>query len=65
MTAIVALRVRDELHAIERVAGLNLTFGVYDWGRSPSRARHPSRTTASTSSAPIRSSSWAIASFPG
>ena len=37
MTAIVALRVRDELRAIDRIAGLNLTFGVYDWGRSPSQ----------------------------
>jgi acetyl esterase/lipase len=37
MTAITALRVRDELHAIDRVAGLNLTYGVYDWGRSPSQ----------------------------
>jgi acetyl esterase/lipase len=36
MTAAVALRVRDELHAIDRVAGLNLVYGVYDWGRSPS-----------------------------
>lgn len=37
MAAIVALRVRDELDAIDRVAGVNLTFGVYDWGRSPSQ----------------------------
>jgi acetyl esterase/lipase len=37
MTAITALRIRDELHAIDRVAGLNLTYGVYDWGRSPSQ----------------------------
>jgi acetyl esterase len=37
LTAAVALRVRDELDAIERVIGLNLAFGVYDWGRSPSR----------------------------
>ena len=37
MAAIVALRVRDELDAIARVAGLNLTFGIYDWGRSPSQ----------------------------
>jgi acetyl esterase len=44
LTAIVALRVRDELRAIDRIAGLNLTYGVYDWGRSPSqrgmRAHH-------------------------
>ena len=37
MTAIVALRIRDELGAIDRVDGLNLVFGVYDWGRSPSQ----------------------------
>ena len=37
MTAAVALRVRDELHAAERIDGLNLVFGVYDWGRSPSQ----------------------------
>jgi len=37
MTAAVALRVRDELGAIDRVDGLNLVFGVYDWGRSPSQ----------------------------
>jgi acetyl esterase/lipase len=37
MTAAVALRVRDELGAIDRVDGLNLTFGVYDWGRTPSQ----------------------------
>src|SRR5262249_34689648 len=37
MTAAVALRVRDELGAIDRVDGLNLTFGIYDWGRSPSQ----------------------------
>jgi acetyl esterase/lipase len=37
MTAITALRVRDELDAIDRIAGLNLTYGVYDWGRSPSQ----------------------------
>ena len=43
MTAITALRVRDELHAIERVKGLNLTYGVYDLGRSPSqRGMRPS-----------------------
>jgi acetyl esterase/lipase len=37
MTASVALRVRDELGAIDRVDGLNLVFGVYDWGRTPSQ----------------------------
>jgi len=37
MAAIVALRIRDELGAIDRVAGANLVFGVYDWGRSPSQ----------------------------
>jgi acetyl esterase len=37
MAAIVLLRIRDELHAIDRVDGANLVFGVYDWGRSPSQ----------------------------
>jgi acetyl esterase/lipase len=37
MTAIVALRVRDELRAIDRIDGLNLTFGIYDWSGSPSQ----------------------------
>lgn len=37
MAAAVALRIRDELQAIDRVAGLELVFGVYDWGRSPSQ----------------------------
>jgi acetyl esterase/lipase len=37
MAAAVALRVRDELDAIDRVLGLELVFGVYDWGRSPSQ----------------------------
>src|SRR5262245_41017806 len=43
MTAAVALRVRDELGAIDRVDGLNIVFGVLDWGRSPSqRGARPS-----------------------
>jgi acetyl esterase/lipase len=37
MTAAVAVRIRDELGAIDRVDGLNLVFGVYDWGRTPSQ----------------------------
>jgi acetyl esterase len=37
LSAAVALRIRDELAAIDRVAGLNLVFGIYDWGRSPSQ----------------------------
>jgi acetyl esterase/lipase len=37
MSAIVLLRIRDELHAVDRVAGANLVFGVYDWGRSASQ----------------------------
>jgi len=37
MSAIVLLRIRDELRAIDRVDGANLVFGVYDWGRSPSQ----------------------------
>jgi acetyl esterase/lipase len=37
LAAIVPLRIRDELDAIDRISGLNLVFGVYDWGRSPSQ----------------------------
>jgi acetyl esterase/lipase len=37
MSAIVLLRIRDELQAASRVIGANLVFGVYDWGRSPSQ----------------------------
>ncbi|MHB8463532.1 MAG: alpha/beta hydrolase [Acidimicrobiales bacterium] len=37
MAAAVLLRIRDELGAVDRVAGANLVFGVYDWGRSPSQ----------------------------
>jgi len=37
MSAIVLLRIRDELHAADRVLGANLVFGVYDWGRSASQ----------------------------
>jgi acetyl esterase len=37
MAAAVLLRIRDELHAADRVVGANLVFGVYDWGRSPSQ----------------------------
>jgi acetyl esterase len=40
MAAAVALRVRDELHAIDRVAGLNLTYGELDWsGNASQRGR--------------------------
>ena len=37
LSAAVALRIRDEFDAIDRVAGLNLVFGVFDWGRTPSQ----------------------------
>ena len=37
MAAAVALRVRDELHAADRLIGANLIFGVHDWGLSPSQ----------------------------
>ncbi len=37
MTAIVALRIRDELGAIDRVIGCNMVFAVLDWGMSPSQ----------------------------
>jgi len=36
LAAAVLLRIRDELGAIDRVAGANLVYGIYDWGRSPS-----------------------------
>jgi acetyl esterase len=34
--ALTTLRIRDELGAIDRVAGVNLVFGVYDLGGTPS-----------------------------
>jgi acetyl esterase/lipase len=38
LAAMVALRLRDKLAgAFSRVVGLNLVFGVYDWGRTPSQ----------------------------
>lgn len=37
MAAITTLRIRDELRAADRIAGVNLVFGVFDWGRSPSQ----------------------------
>jgi len=37
MTAVVALRIRDELGAIDRVDGCNIVFGVLDWGMAPSQ----------------------------
>ena len=36
LAAAVLLRIRDELGAIDRVAGANLVCGVHDWGRNPS-----------------------------
>ena len=43
MAAAVALRVRDELGAIDRVLGLNLTYGELDWSGNPSQlGRRPS-----------------------
>ena len=36
LAAAVLLRIRDELGAIDRVAGANLVYGIYDWRRSPS-----------------------------
>ena len=50
MAAAVALRVRDELHAIDRVIGLNLVYGSFDWSATPSQ-RGRRGPTASTSSA--------------
>jgi acetyl esterase/lipase len=41
--ALTALRIRDELGAIDRVAGANLVFGVYDLSGTPSnRGSRPS-----------------------
>ena len=37
MAAAVLLRIRDELGAIDQVAGANLAYGLHDWGRSPSQ----------------------------
>lgn len=37
MAAAVLLRMRDELDAAHRVDGVNLVFGVFDWGLSPSQ----------------------------
>jgi acetyl esterase/lipase len=38
LTALVALRLRDRIPgAIDHVIGLNLVFGVYDWGQTPSQ----------------------------
>jgi acetyl esterase/lipase len=38
LTALVGLHLRDNLpDAMQRVLGLNLVFGVYDWGRTPSQ----------------------------
>ena len=36
ITAGTALRMRDELHAVDRIAGLNLVFGGYDFSLTPS-----------------------------
>jgi acetyl esterase len=36
LAAAVLLRIRDELGAIDRVAGANLLYGVYDWGPNAS-----------------------------
>jgi acetyl esterase len=36
MAAAVALRIRDELHAIDRVVGLNLIYGELDWSANAS-----------------------------
>ncbi|MCU0310072.1 MAG: alpha/beta hydrolase [Acidimicrobiales bacterium] len=37
MAAAVLLRVRDELGAADRVDGVNLVYGVFDWSHSPSQ----------------------------
>lgn len=43
MTAAVLLRLRDELDALDRVAGASIVFGVLDWGGNPSQ--HGRRVT--------------------
>jgi acetyl esterase len=37
MAAAVALRIRDEIGGIDQVDGVNLVFGVHDWGGNPSQ----------------------------
>jgi acetyl esterase len=37
MTAAVMLRVRDELGSADRVIGVNLVYGVFDWSMTPSQ----------------------------
>ena len=37
MTVAVALRIRDDLDAIDHVLGINSVFGIHDWGRPPSQ----------------------------
>jgi acetyl esterase len=36
LAAAVLLAIRDQLGAVDRIAGANLVYGVHDWGRSPS-----------------------------
>ena len=36
LSAVTALFIRDSLHAIEKVKGLNLVYGCFDLGRTPS-----------------------------
>jgi len=36
LAAVTTLFIRDSLHAIDRVKGVNLIYGVYDLGRTPS-----------------------------
>ena len=36
LAAAVLLRIRDELGAVDRIAGANLVYGVHDWGRNAS-----------------------------
>jgi len=37
MTAVVTVRIRDELGAADRVLGANLVYGVFDWSLTPSQ----------------------------
>lgn len=36
LTAVTTIYIRDSLHAIDKVKGVNLIYGVYDLGRTPS-----------------------------
>ncbi|MEO8712569.1 MAG: alpha/beta hydrolase [Parafilimonas sp.] len=37
LAAVTTLYVRDSLHAIDKIKGVNLVYGMYDFGRTPSQ----------------------------